>query len=129
MKIVDHPGKSNSVPNKPSLNGSQVAKLFNASALQDCSDQVQKVLVNAERDFSNNGTNRRIKLVALWKALEDLRPYFTGLTLTPDQQEQYRGKIENWGRLCIKAFGEQDVTHYMVSSYLHRQPLGVKRNE
>jgi len=106
-------GKINSVPNKPSFGGAHVAKLFKPSTLEGGSDRVWKDVVSAERNFIEDGSQRRGKF-QVWQELENLRPYLTGLSLNDEEINNYKAKIEKWGQLFIKYFGEQHLTHYMV---------------
>lgn len=113
FKDQDLSGKSNSIPNKPSLSGANCAKIFNPSTLPGGSDKVWKDIVNASRNFTDSGAAKRNQL-EMWAALDDLRQYFIHLTLTNDQISQFNGKAERWGHLIVKCFGENHVTQYMV---------------
>jgi hypothetical protein len=53
--------------------------------------------------------------VATWTALEQIYPYLYGLTLTNNQRSLFQTKVEEFGRLFIRNFGDEHVTHYMVS--------------
>lgn len=54
--------------------------------------------------------------VEMWQAFEKVVPYLTGLVLKPGQSaSDFRIKVRNWGRLFVKCFGEEHVTHYVVS--------------
>lgn len=98
FKDQDLSGKSNSIPNKPSLSGANCAKIFNPSTLHGGSDKVWKDIVNASRNFTDSGAAKRNQL-EMWAALDDLRQYFIHLTLTDDQISQFNEKAERWGHL------------------------------
>jgi hypothetical protein len=52
----------------------------------------------------------------MWAALNDLRQYFSSArTLTNDQRQHFQEKADYWGRLFIRCFGKQHMTHYMTS--------------
>lgn len=71
-------------------------------------------VVNAEQNFANRGQDKRDRL-ELWRLLDELRPYCQGLRLQENQSAaDFKQKVEAWGRLFVKCFGEQHVTHYMV---------------
>jgi len=107
-------GKKNNIPCKPSFNGAHAARLFKASPLEDGSEVLYKDVVNAEKNFLDNGENKRLKL-DVWSGLDELRPYFTNLILTSELKAQFKEKIEKWGRSYVAVFGETHVTHYIVS--------------
>ena len=71
-------------------------------------------IVDTEHNRLENGASRRAK-IELWTATSELRKYLIGLTFSEEQTLQFRSVAENWGRLYIDCFGEQHVTHYMVS--------------
>jgi hypothetical protein len=54
----------------------------------------------------------------MWQAFEKIQPYLTGLTLTLEQRSTFKEKVEAWGKLYIKAYREEHVTHYMVSCFI-----------
>jgi hypothetical protein len=107
-------GKKNNVPNKPSFNGKHASNFFKKSSLPGGSDPLYKDVVAAEKNYIGDGESRRAKLV-VWKGLETLLPYLSGLTLTDDLIESFPSKLEDWGRQYVEAFGETHVTHYIVS--------------
>jgi len=109
----DLSGKSNSVPRKPSLSGSHAQKLFKPSTIQGGSNTVYKEVVLAKRNYLENGVARHGRL-QVWIALEKLIPYFTGLILSMEQRNSFKGLVENFGSLYVKHFGEHHVTHYIV---------------
>jgi len=110
-------GKSNSVPNKPSLSGANCNKLFKPSTLEGGSDKLWKDVVHSTKNLLDGGDAKRLQL-DMWAALDDLRQYFSSaLTLSDDQRHHFKEKVEHWGRLFIRCFGEQHVTHYMVSLF------------
>jgi hypothetical protein len=48
--------------------------------------------------------------------LDDLQQYFSSArTLTNDQRHHFQEKADYWGRLFIRCFGKQHMTHYMMS--------------
>ena len=51
----------------------------------------------------------------MWQAFEELQPYITRLVLTAIQQSEFKERIQNWGRAFVNAFGEEHISHYMVS--------------
>lgn len=115
FKDHDLSGKANSVPNKPSLSGANCAKIFKPNTLEGGSDKVWKDLINACRNFTEGGAAKRNQL-EMWSALDEIREYFIHLTLTDDQIHDFKAKVDRWGRLLVKCFGENHVTQYMVSA-------------
>lgn len=113
FKDTDLSGKSNNVPNKPSLSGANCKKIFGPSTLEGGSDKVYKDIINATRNVVNGGESKR-KQLEMWDALDDLVQYFTNLTLSREQKEAFKYKVEKWGKLYVRCFGESQVTHYMV---------------
>lgn len=117
FKDIDLSGKSNSVPNKPSFSGTHAMKLFKLKPETLTGPTPQKLyidVVNAEQNCANRGQDKRDR-IELWKQLDELRPCLQGLTLKEGQSaEDFKVKIEAWGRLFVKCFGEHHVTHYMV---------------
>lgn len=107
-------GKQNNVPSKPSFNGAHAARLFMPSRLLGGSPKLYTDIVAAEKKFIDSGGNRRAK-ADVWHGLDKLRPYFHGLTLSEDQIKEFKPLVDQWGKDYIKAFGEHQVTHYIVS--------------
>jgi len=71
-------GKMNSLPNKPSMNGSQLAKLFKPSNLPTLdTHNVWRDI--AMRNTSNNGIAKRDHMHK-WASFKKLLPYFIGLS-------------------------------------------------
>jgi hypothetical protein len=103
-------GSTGSVPNRPSMNGAHVARLFKKSSYSN-NDKVWMDVCTANH---HTGADGKLSWMRMWKAYEDLQPYLTGLTLTDEQRNAFKGKIETWGKFYIQAFGEHHVTHYMV---------------
>jgi hypothetical protein len=114
FKDADLSGKSNDVPNKPSLSGAHCSKIFLKNTLPRGSEKIWMDIVHATKNFMNGGTDKRNQLM-MWEALDELRVYFTKLTLTDDQRHDFKSKVESWGRLFLLCFGEHHVTQYMVS--------------
>ena len=83
MKDAELSGKSNNVPNKPSLSGANCRKIFSKSILEGGSDKVYKDIVNATRNVLNGGEAKR-KQLEMWDALNDISDYFHKLTLEDD---------------------------------------------
>ena len=83
----------NNIPCKPSFNGAHAARLFKASPLEDGSQVLYKDVVNAKKNFLDNGNNKRLKL-EVCSGLDDLRPYFTDLILTDELKTQFKEIIE-----------------------------------
>jgi hypothetical protein len=110
-------GAHNSIPRKPSLNGVVANRLFQPSTWSG-KDRVWKDVYESEHNFMEQGRSR-IARVDMWKAFEDIQPYLTGLTLTLEQRSSFKEKVEAFGRLYTAAFGEEHVTHYMVSCFIH----------
>lgn len=110
-------GKSNNVPNKPSFSGAHALKLFKEDP-QSISVPPKKRfvdVVNAEKNNLRRGQAKRDK-IEMWRALDAVRPYLTGLRLIEGQSsEDFKEKVDIWGHLYLKCFGEYQVTHYMVS--------------
>lgn len=113
FKDVELSGKTNNIPNKPSLSGANCNKIFCRSTLEGGSDKVYIDIVNATRNVLNGGEAKRNQL-EMWSALDDLRQYFTSLTLSIEQIRSFKSKVDNWGKLYVRCFGEAHVTHYMV---------------
>jgi hypothetical protein len=116
FKDEDLSGKSNNVPNKPSFNGAHALKLFklNPNILGNPPRKLYVDIVNAEKNTLNKGQAKRDRL-ELWHALDALQPYFTGLRLTNGQSARdFKLKVDAFGQLYLKCFGEHQVTHYMV---------------
>lgn len=67
-----------------------------------------------EKNFIDSGDNRRAKL-DVWQGLDKLGPYFRGLQLDESQKQGFKQLVHQWGKDYIKAFGEHQVTHYIVS--------------
>jgi hypothetical protein len=113
-------GKSSSVPNKPSFSGAHAMKLFKnhpSSVDQHIPRKLYFDVVQAENNLFRGGEDRREK-IELWSMLDDIRLYCQGLRLKEDQSvEDFKAKVEAWGRQFVKCFGEFQITHYMVSSY------------
>ena len=108
-------GKSNSVPNNPNFSGANCSKLYKLSTLEGGSDKLWKDVVNSTKNLLDGGDAKRLQL-EMWASLDDLWQYFnSALTLSDDQRHHFKGKVEHCGRLFIRCFGEQHVTHYMVS--------------
>jgi len=53
----------------------------------------------------------------MWTTFADLQIYFNNMQLSTRQRSEYKGKVEKWGRLFLKAFSECHVTHYVVSEF------------
>ena len=119
FKDTDLSGKVNSISNKPSLSGCHTLKLFKKSTCKNSSDRVWRNIVLTERNAEGDGTSRRERM-AVWLALERLLPYFRGLTLTPEQINNFKGLTDDFGHLYVKVFGEHNVTHYIVSNSFHK---------
>ncbi len=109
-------GKSNSIPKKPSFNGVVASRLFQASTWSG-KDKAWMDICQSEYNCLNGGGSRITKL-EMWRAFEKIQPYLTGLTLTLEQRSTFKEKVEAWGKLYIKAYGEENVTHYMVSCFI-----------
>lgn len=109
-------GKSNSIPKKPSFNGVVASRLFQASTWSG-KDKAWMDICQSEYNCLNGGGSRITKL-EMWRAFEKIQPYLTGLTLTLEQRSTFKEKVEAWGKLYIKAYGEEHVTHYMVSCFI-----------
>lgn len=68
----------------------------------------------AKNNFIEGGENKRAK-EQVWIGLEKLKPYFIGLSLTNGERREFKSLVEQWGRDFITAYGEYQVTHYIVS--------------
>lgn len=112
MKDATLSGASNSVPIKPSLSGVTAARMFQPSTWSG-QDRVWKDVLRSENNTLDQG-RQYLDRVEMWEALEQVFPYLVGLTLNQEQISTFRPKIEKWGRLYLKCFGEDHVTHYMV---------------
>ena len=108
-------GKSNDVPCKPSFGGAHAAKLFTASTLPGGSEKLYTNVVAVKRNFIDSCVSK-IRKLEVWKGLEKLKPYFTGLTLSDKQITDFKLEVEAWDQSYIGAFGEHHVTHYIVST-------------
>jgi len=64
------------------------------------SSKVFEGIVAAEGNFMDNGKARQGRL-KVWLALEDLIPYFTGLTLTMNQQRSFKRLVEKFGKYYV----------------------------
>lgn len=109
--------KSNNVPNKPSFSCAHALKLFKEDPDSTTVPSKKRYLdvVIAKRNNLRRGQAKREK-IEMWQALDALRPYFTGLQLTKYQSvEDFKVKVDAWGHLYLKCFGEYQVIHYMVS--------------
>lgn len=109
-------GSTGNVPQKPSFSGVVASRLFKPSVWSG-NDKAWKDICQAESNNSGGGAHRRAR-AAMWQAFEEVLPYFSGLVLTAEQRVEFKVKIEIWGRAFLKAFGEEHVSHYMVSSLL-----------
>jgi len=94
FKDADLSGKSNSVPNKPSLSGAHCNKIFQASKLEGGSDKVWKDIVHSCKNFLSGGEGKRTQL-EMWSALDDFQQYFSKLTLTDEQRHNFKSKVKN----------------------------------
>ena len=111
--------KVNSVPNKPSFNGAHAMKLFANNPVDIHPRKLYIDVVNAKKNFMNNGRSKRDKL-DMWHAMDALRPYFCGFRLNEEQSAaDFKTKVEEWGRCYIRCYGEHQVTHYMVCHHNH----------
>jgi hypothetical protein len=89
-------------------------KLFKESAWSG-QDKAWKDVVRSENNQVANGA-RYLARVEMWQALEDIIPYLTGLVLKEGQlAANFRTKVQKWGKLFIRCFGEEHVTYYVVS--------------
>jgi hypothetical protein len=114
IKDQKRSGANNSVAAKPSLNGATAMKLFKESAWSG-QDKAWKDVVRSENNQVANGAGYLAR-VEMWQALEDIIPYLTGLVLKEGQSAaDFRTKVQKWGKLFIRCFGEEHVTHYVVS--------------
>lgn len=103
------------MPNKPRLSGANCSNLLKPITLEGGSDKLWKDVVNSTKNLLDGGDAKRIQL-EMWATLDDLRQYFSfALTLSDDQRHHFKEKVEHWGWLFIRCFGEQNLTHYMVS--------------
>jgi len=107
-------GQHSNVPSKPSFNECHAAKLFKPSTLLGGSTKLYVDVVPAEKSFMSGGATKRAKL-DVWIGLEKLKPYLEELTLQDDKKAKFKGLVKAWGQQFIRAFGEQYVTHYIVS--------------
>lgn len=105
-------GACNNVPIKPSLSGVTAARMFQPSTWSG-QDRVWKDVLRSENNTLDQG-KQYLDRVEMWKALETVLPYLVGLSLDQEQRNTFRTKIQEWGRLYVKCFGEDHVTHYMV---------------
>jgi hypothetical protein len=115
-KDIDHSGPNSNIPKKPSLSGVNAGKLFQPSTWSG-QDRVWKDILRSEDNQLQRG-QAYLGRVATWTALEQIYPYLCGLTLTNDQRAVFQTKVEEFGRLFIRNFGEEHVTHYMVSIFI-----------
>lgn len=106
-------GKAGNVVMKPSLSGVVASRLFQPSSWSN-QDRAWKDVVMSENNHLENGQARRNRF-QVWEALEELQPYLTGLVLTAEQRGACKAKLDQFGKAFLKAFGENHVTHYMVS--------------
>ena len=113
MKDPTCSGASNSVPIKLSVTGVTAARMFQPSTWSG-QDRVWKDVLHTESNTLDQG-RQYLDRVEMWKALETVFPYLVGLSLDQEQRETFKGKIERWGSLYMKCFGEDHITHYMVS--------------
>ena len=113
MKDPTCSGASNNVPIKSSLSGVTAGRMFQPSTWSR-QDRVWKDVLRSESNTLDQG-RQYLDKVEMWKALETVFPYLVGLSLDQEQRETFKGKIERWGSLNVKCFGEDHVTHYMVS--------------
>ena len=107
-------GKKNNVPNKPSFNGVHAEKLFRKSTLPSGSEKLFTDVIIVERNFIDGGESRRAKLT-VWQGLDNLRPYFSGLTLKQNEINDFQALVSKWRHDYIDAYGETHVTLYIVS--------------
>jgi hypothetical protein len=107
-------GNIGNVPQKPSLSGVVASRLFKPSVWSG-NDKAWKDICQAENNNIGNGADRIAK-ASMWRAFEEVQPYFTGLLLTAEERQLFKQKIRNFGNAYLKAFGEEHVTHYMVFS-------------
>jgi len=107
-------GKNSDVPCKPSFNGAHAAKIFKQSCLPEGSEKLYINIVNAEKNFIDDRESKQAKL-EVWAQLDLLRPYFTKLILSNEEQHAFQILVTIWGRSYVNAFGETHVTHYIVS--------------
>lgn len=112
FKDPDLSGKANNVPIKLSLSGVHASRLFKPSVLTG-RDRVWKDVCYAEHNFISQGAGS-IGRFGVWAAFEALQPYMTGLTLTNEDRQSYKQRVEAWGDEFIRHFAEEHVTHYMV---------------
>ena len=113
LKDRELSGKNNNVPNKPSLNGAQSARLFKPSNLVG-SIKLWRDLIVAMKITRDNGNTRRSH-IQLWVAFEKLLPFFTSLSLSQEERSSFQPLVHDWGKIFVKVFGESHVTHYIVS--------------
>ena len=67
-------------------------------------------VITIERNFIDGGEARRAKLV-VWQGLDNIRPYFSGLTLQQNEINEIQSLVSKWGHNYIVAYGETHVTH------------------
>jgi len=116
LKDEELSGKSNSIPNKPSLSGTNSKKLFKPSILPEGSQEALYIdIVNVEKNRLNNRKNQQGRLKT-WKDLYALMPYFQGLTLSEEERQAFPALVYNFRKNYIEFFGEHHVSHYLVSS-------------
>lgn len=108
-------GKNSDLPNKLSFNGAACRRMFKPSSWSKL-DQTWKDICEAERNTTNQGRAKRERQ-NMWVAFADLQIYFSNMQLSVTQRTEYKGKVEKWGRLFLKAFGECHITHYVVSDF------------
>lgn len=106
-------GATGNVPQKPSLSGVVASRLFQPSSWSG-KDKAWKDVCTAEQNNLEQGLSRQ-RRYDMWEAFEELQPYLTGLVLTTEQRRACKEKFDKWGKLYLAAFGEEHVTHYMVS--------------
>jgi len=88
FKAQDFSRKSSFVESKPSLSGTNCAKMFNPNTLPRGSD-----IVNESRNFIDSSGARKNQL-KMSMVLDNLRQYFIHLTLRNDQISQFMEKVE-----------------------------------
>lgn len=119
-------GQSSDLPAKISFNGAKCRKMFEASTMSNL-DTAWKDICEAERNNTNQGRSKQQRQ-EVWKAFTELLPYFqcmtkrskkqrttSGFYLSPERRQAYKGIVETWGKAYVTAFGEGQVTHYVVS--------------
>lgn len=90
-------------------------------------DAAWKDICKAEHNNTDQGRSKQQRQ-EVWKAFIELLPYLqcmtkrskkqritSGFYMNLEQRQAYKGIVERWGKAYLAAFGEGQVTHYVVN--------------